>query len=168
MPGSQQSGAGKVGVSRVLRIETGTTRRARILRGLSQALRAAAQTKDSSAMERKDILAFLAMGLTSLQESVEETGSAWERRAYWVKADRFRLQWAWIPRILAPLEESLHHGDLIRGSACALEIAAILAELKVKAGRTKGRPWEGAWNAWLERVGSRPTAPPSISRHGSL
>jgi len=146
-------------MSRVLRIESGTTRRARILRGLAQALRAAAQTRNSSDAEVQDVLAFLAMGLMSLQDSVEETVSAWERRAYWVKADRFRQQWDWVPRMRARLEASLHQVDLIQAGGHALEIAAVLAELKVRAGRSKGKPWEGAWKAWLEWANSRPAAP---------
>jgi len=153
-------------VSRVLRTESGTTRRARVLRGLAQALRAAVQLKDSSSEEERDILAFLALGLATLQESVEETSSAWERKAYWVKADRFRQQWDWLPRILAVLEMSLQRGDLIRAGAYGLEIAVILADLKVSAGRPKGKPWNGAWNAWLQRAGSQLSAPSVSSRYG--
>jgi len=135
-------------MSRVIRIESGASTRTRVLRRLAQALRAATQPTNSSGAEARDILAFLALGLATLQESVEETASAWERRGYWVKADQFRQKWAWGPRVLASLEASLHQGDLLRAGASALEIAAILADLRVDAGRGRGKAWRGAWEAW--------------------
>ncbi len=117
---------------------------------MAQALRAAAEPRVSSGAEERDILAFLALGLAQLQASVVETTSAWERRSYWVKADRFRQQWEWVPRNLTRLEASLDRSDLIQAGACGLEIAAALAHLKVKPGRAKTRPWVGAWRAWLD------------------
>ena len=115
---------------------------------MAQALRAAADPTVSSGTEERDILAFLALALAELQESVRETTVAWERRAYWVKADRFRQQWEWVPRNLARLETSLRQDDMLQAGACGLEIAVHLADLKVKPGRTKSEPWKGAWRAW--------------------
>jgi len=121
------------------------------MRGMAQALRAAAEPADSSRTEEREILAFLALGLAELQESVMETTVAWERRAYWVKADRFRHQWGWVPRNLARLETSLRQDDMLQAGACGLEIAGLLADLKVKPGRATSRPWKGAWRAWEAR-----------------
>ena len=117
---------------------------------MARSLRAAAQPEVLSGAEERNILAFLALGLAELQVSVTETTSAWERRAYWVKADRFRQQWEWVPRNLARLEASLRQADLIQARACGLEVAVALANLKVKPGRAKARPWEGAWRAWSQ------------------
>jgi hypothetical protein len=47
---------------------------------MAQALHAAAEPVQSSGAEEHDILAFLALGLAELQQSVTETTSAWERR----------------------------------------------------------------------------------------
>ena len=137
-------------MSRILRSERGTTNRARIMRSMAQALRAAAEPEDSSGAEERDIPAFLALGLAELQDSVTETTSAWERRAYWVKADRFRQQWEWVPRNLARLEASLDQADLIQAGACGVEVAAALADLKIRPGKAKAKPWKGAWRAWSE------------------
>ena len=136
-------------MSRILRTESGTTRRGRILRSMAQALRAAVRSGESPADDVQDILAFLALALTELQESVDETTSAWERRAYWVKADRFRMEWQWLPRLRGRLEAALERGDLVGAGGHGLEIAAILADRKVNPGRG-AMPWKGAWRAWRE------------------
>jgi len=44
----------------------------------------------------KDIAAYIALLLDEVWKSIEDTSLAWEKRDYWVKADRFRQEWNWI------------------------------------------------------------------------
>lgn len=46
--------------------------------------------------EVKDMTATLVYALRGIAESVEVTTDAWEKRDYYVKADRFRLEWEWV------------------------------------------------------------------------
>ncbi len=46
--------------------------------------------------EVKDMTATLVFALRGIAESVEVTTDAWEKRDYYVKADRFRLEWEWV------------------------------------------------------------------------
>jgi hypothetical protein len=46
--------------------------------------------------EVKDMTATLVFALRGIAESVEVTTDAWEKRDYYVKADRFRLDWEWV------------------------------------------------------------------------
>ena len=73
-------------MGRIVRTESGATRRRRILNGMAQALRAVAQRAEVSDDETREVLAFLALSLAELDESIEETAGAWERREYWLKA----------------------------------------------------------------------------------
>jgi hypothetical protein len=81
-----------------------------------------------------------------LQESVEET-SAWERRSYWVKADRFRAQWTWVPRFRR-IWKPRYGKATASGRGIETEIAGVLADLEIKPASVRGRPWVGAWAAW--------------------
>ena len=45
--------------------------------------------------ESKDMSATLVYSLRGIAETVEATTSAWEKRNYFLKADRFRLDWEW-------------------------------------------------------------------------
>ena len=54
--------------------------------------------------ESKDMAATLVFCLRGIAETIETTTTAWENRNYFLKADRFRLQWEWV----MPASERLH------------------------------------------------------------
>jgi hypothetical protein len=116
---------------------------------MAQALRAVSSQPAPGESDTREILAFLALALAQLQASVEETAVAWERRSYWVKADRFRRDWEWAPRLRSALDGALGEGDLDRAAACGIELAMALAASRVKPGRSVAGLWAGAWKAWL-------------------
>jgi hypothetical protein len=137
-------------VGRIVRTDSGAGRRTRILKSMALALRAAAA--DSPADDEvPEILAFLALCLRELNESFEETARAWERREYWLKADRFRSEWAWVPRILGRLEPALTARDWDRARACGMELASVLADRRLRVPDSKATPWRGAWDAWVQK-----------------
>jgi len=45
--------------------------------------------------ESKDMAATLVFCLRGIAETIETTTTAWEKRNYFLKADRFRLEWEW-------------------------------------------------------------------------
>lgn len=148
-------------MSRIIRAESGVTRRNRILRAMVLAIRSTSTASPPEAEPRRDVFAFLAISLRELEKSVEETTTAWERRAYWLKADQFRQEWAWAGRLRPPLEEALSVGDWNRAGACGMELATFLAGRKLRVAHSRARPWDGAFKVWLERHGveMRPRAP---------
>lgn len=46
--------------------------------------------------EVKDMAAAIVLALRGIAETVESTMGAWEKRDYYLKADRFRLEWEWV------------------------------------------------------------------------
>jgi hypothetical protein len=138
-------------VARIVRTESGATRRNRILNGMGQALRAVAQRSDVTDAENREVLAFLALSLTELDESVEETARAWEKREYWLKADRFRSEWAWVQAISGRLEGALRVGDWTQARGCGMDLANVLAKRRLRPRDLTARPWRGAWDAWVQK-----------------
>ena len=45
--------------------------------------------------EAKDMVAALVFSLRGIDDSVKTTLDAWEKRNYFLKADRFRIEWEW-------------------------------------------------------------------------
>ncbi len=45
--------------------------------------------------EAKDMAATLVFALRGIAETIEESTVAWEKRNYFLKADRFRRRWEW-------------------------------------------------------------------------
>lgn len=136
-------------MSRIVRTESGATRRRRLLQGMAQALREVSRSPAPSATESRQILAFLSLALAQLQASVEDTAGAWERRSYWVKADRFRRDWGWVSHVRSALDAALQEADLERAAACGMELATAIAAIRVRPGRSIAGLWDGAWEAWL-------------------
>ncbi len=142
-------------MSRIVRTETGTTRRRKLMQGIAQTLRAFSQPPAPGREQSRQMLAFLALALAQLQESVEETATAWEKRSYWVKADRFRRDWEWAPRLLSAMDGALEAADFERAAACGMELATAIAAQRLKPGRPIPGLWNGAWNAWQAARDSR-------------
>jgi hypothetical protein len=141
-------------MSRIIRVESGVTRRNRILRAMVLAIRSTATASPPRAEPARDVFAFLALSLRELEKSVEETTAAWERRAYWLKADQFRQEWAWAGRLRPPLDQALRSGSWDKAAACGMELATILAGRKLRVAQSHAKPWDGAYKVWLERHGA--------------
>ncbi|HSB90202.1 MAG TPA: hypothetical protein VLD63_09280 [Anaerolineales bacterium] len=131
-------------MSRVIRVESASRSRERLLQGIAAALRFAA-SRSSAPPDEADLLAFLDACVSGLRQSVDDTATAWEKRGYWLKADRFRQEWAWAERIGIPLQAALASGDLDRARALGMELATPIREVRLPASWTKARPWAGAW-----------------------
>jgi hypothetical protein len=63
--------------------------------------------KSSFDQESQDLTALIVFSLRRLAEGVEQTTTAWEKRDYFLKADRFRLQWEWVDDTAYALESAL-------------------------------------------------------------
>lgn len=103
--------------------------------------------------ERRNMLAFLALCLEEIRNSVDETCHAWEKRDYWVKADRFRLDWAWAQSAHAKLTEQLREDDFEGGAATAARLGSRLNDISLPRRSSAGEPWADAWASWRQSQG---------------
>ena len=90
-------------MSRIINTEGApATRRNRMRRTIAEALRHL-MTKQTFDAESKDLTAMMVLALRDINLSIDQTASAWEKRDYYMKAEHFRREWAWI----GPLERML-------------------------------------------------------------
>ena len=75
--------------------ESGTTYRNRLSKSIVLAIRKLMQ-KGQPDRESLDMAAYVALALEKIEESVDSSAIAWEKRDYWLKADRFRMKWGWM------------------------------------------------------------------------
>ncbi|MHB1294731.1 MAG: hypothetical protein ACYC4R_07010 [Anaerolineae bacterium] len=61
--------------------------------------------------ETKDMAAAVVIALRGIVESVEVTTAAWEKRDYYLKADKFRLEWEWAAPAADRLCEVVRQGQ---------------------------------------------------------
>lgn len=139
-------------MSRVFRTEQPAERRRKLMQQMGVTLRHAAEHSVAED-ERKDMLAFLALCLSEISTSVNETCRAWERRDYWVKADRFRLDWGWAQAAHGVLEEQLRSGDIDGGVMTAGRLGSHLGDVNLPRRTSVGAPWSNAWDIWRQSQG---------------
>ncbi len=81
-------------MGRVINPDSTGKQRNQLMRTAAELLRRISQ-KDSIDTEAKDMLAALVYCLRAIDEGIESSAQAWERRDYWMKADELRQRWSW-------------------------------------------------------------------------
>ena len=93
----------------------------------------------------RDLVAFIALALQVIAEGIEVSVAAWEKRDYWVKADRFRMDWSWAGATAAKLKSAVLADDWATIATSLPTIAAKFGKIKVSDNHRLGSPWVGAF-----------------------
>jgi hypothetical protein len=93
----------------------------------------------------RDLVAFIALSLEAINLTVNTTVAAWEKRDYWVKADRFRMDWEWAAILGSAMRQATLTEDWAAIAVNAAKIAQHLSDVKVSDRHRMGTPWVGAW-----------------------
>src|SRR3954468_10908821 len=81
-------------MSRIINPDSAGKERTQLTKGIILSIRELAKQADPGP-ESRDMAAFIALALTVISESIDISVAAWEKRGYWVKADKFRMEWLW-------------------------------------------------------------------------
>ena len=100
--------------------------------------------------EVKDLSAFIAIALEEIHTTVDQTATAWEKRGYWVKADRFRMEWYWVDLHYQEMIKTIKNRDWERIGPLVIQIAQKVGSIKLPKRNMKETPWRGAWNRLKE------------------
>ena len=134
-------------MSTVINPESAAKFRKKLLQHVALALRASA-SEEGAQGEYKDILAFIVLSLQAITSSVDQTAIAWEKREYWIKADRFRLDWKWAEDAETSLAQALKVKDWKAAARVGSDLAVRLKDVHVSNRMAKTQPWVGAWLCW--------------------
>jgi hypothetical protein len=131
-------------MSRIIHTEGAGKDRPRLLKSISLAIRELG--KQTSLDEQTlDLLAYLVFALEAIATGIEESVIAWEKRGYWIKADRFRMEWQWAGQLAARLRTALLQGNWAEASQLTAQIAQKISHITVPEHHRLGKPWVGAW-----------------------
>lgn len=133
-------------MSRVINPDSAGKDRTRLSKSVVVCVRELAKQTEVTA-EAKDMAAFIALALESIADGIDASVAAWEKRGYWVKADRFRMEWMWAGQYASKMRDAVLADDWAA-------IAMLLPQIAKKFGRTVvsdnhrlGKPWMGAYKA---------------------
>ncbi len=129
-------------MSRLINGTNPGTERNQLRRTIAEALRRLL-TKSKVDDEAKDLVALIVYSLRGIAAGIDQSASAWEKRDYFVKADKFRMEWAWAEKYANKLEVMLR-GEMWGDLPIALaELAPKFSDITItKYVRTEAL-WQG-------------------------
>lgn len=140
-------------MSRVINLNGSGKERTQLTRGIVLALRELVQQKEPG-QQTRDLAAFIALALEAIAETIDSSVEAWEKRGYWLKADRFRMEWAWTATLGSAMRKAVSGDDWSSVAITAAQVAQKLGSVDVPQRHRLGTPWVGAW----ERLRASETA----------
>jgi len=121
-------------------------RRSRLVKEIALALRELMGQQQANATT-KDLAAFIGLSLQEIAQGIDRSVAAWEKRGYWVKADRFRLEWEWSERLGANMRKAVLEEDWGTVALSAAQVAQKIGPVTISPRHRMGAPWTGAWKA---------------------
>jgi hypothetical protein len=131
-------------MSRVINPDSAGNQRTKLTKSIVLALRELARQQDTG-KEARDLTAFITVALRAVAAGIDASVAAWEKRGYWVKADKFRMEWAWTGPVAEKLRAALDTEDWATVAVLAAQIGQRLGKIQIAENHRLGKPWAGAY-----------------------
>lgn len=131
-------------MSRVINPQSAGKERNRLTKAIVISIRELAKQTEPGE-EAQDLAAFIALALLAIAEGIDVSVAAWEKRDYWVKADRFRMDWAWTGQIGEKMKNAVLEDDWGSIVTLSAQIAQKMQKVKVSDKHRMGQPWVGGY-----------------------
>ncbi|MEP7134296.1 MAG: hypothetical protein ABI904_05135 [Chloroflexota bacterium] len=131
-------------MSRVINPESAGKDRTRLTKAIVLAVRELAKQKEVN-NDAKDLAAFIALALKTISEGIDASVAAWEKRDYWVKADKFRMEWMWSGLYADKMKVAIFTDDWGTIAMLMPQIAMKFSKIEVSDNHRLGKPWVGAY-----------------------
>jgi hypothetical protein len=132
-------------LGRIINPEGAGKQRQRLSRSIVLAIR---ELMKQSEINRDvcDLASYIALGLAAIDKTIDQTVEPWEKRGYWIKADRFRLQWDWTQKLASEMRTAILHENWQTVALITAKVAEELGDVDIPKRHKLGTPWNGAWD----------------------
>ncbi len=141
-------------MSRVINSDNTGSERTRLTKTIVIAIRELMKQSEASDISR-DLIAYILLSLDRIFETVDISVEAWEKRGYWIKADRFRMDWDWSKILADRLRPFVLAEDYQEIIPIAVEIAQVFSTIKIAEHHRLGTPWVGSWQVLQNKMKDR-------------
>ena len=132
-------------MGRVINPDGAGKNRTNMTRSVVLALRELVKQNETN-QQTLDLAAFIVLALEAIAATIDSSVEAWEKRGYWLKADRFRMEWAWTVSLGQTMRKAVMQQDWALVAVTAAQIAGKLNNIEVPQRHKLGTPWVGAWD----------------------
>jgi hypothetical protein len=136
-------------MGRVITVDGTGTERNRLRRTIAEALRLLGQ-KEAIDDEARDLAALIVYSLRQIAQGVDTSAKAWEKRDYYMKADRFRSEWEWVDRSVKELEDILRQGRWNHLSVALAKLIPRFSDIKLTKMTRSPDLWHGCYQRFLK------------------
>ncbi len=139
-------------MSRVVNPNSTGKERNQLMRTAAELLRRLSQ-KSAVDDEAKDMVAMLVFCLRGIEEGIEKSAEVWEKRDYWIKAERLRQKWSWAGNAAATLEQIVQQEKWEQLPQAMAALLPHFSEIKILRFTRDPSTWQGAYRRLREQLG---------------
>jgi hypothetical protein len=136
-------------MSRVINPDSAGKERTQLTKAIVLSVRQLARQSEIDDMTR-DMAAFIALALFKVDATIDVSVQAWEKRGYWVKADKFRMEWFWTGQLAGKIKEAIITEDWATVALLSAQVGQKLGKIQIAEHHRLGTPWVGAYKKLLE------------------
>ena len=140
-------------------VQTGDTpakRRRAHVRSAAEAIRRLAARDGLAAGvyddEARDLVAYLALHLRGVGETIEAAAQAWDDRDYWRKSEKLRADYRWAPQAAAEIERAAVAQDWDAVTGALVGLVPRFAAVTITRETRDADHWVGAYRALVRRA----------------
>jgi hypothetical protein len=101
--------------------------------------------------ESKDMVAAIVFALQEIHEGVDQSAQAWEKRGYWMKAERFLREWHWCGEMAANMDDVIRHEAWDLLPELLADLFPRFADIEIKSMTRTAVTWHGAHRRLLNQ-----------------
>jgi diacylglycerol kinase len=139
-------------MSRVVNVNSTGKNRNRLMRTAAELLRHLSQKAELD-NEAKDMAAHLVFCLRGVDDGIESSAMAWEKRDYWLKADQLRQRWSWAGNAAASLEAMIRNETWESLPGIMASLFSHFADIKITKFTRDSSEWHGACQRLADESG---------------
>lgn len=137
-------------MSRVINPDSAGKERGHLTKAIVLAVRELAKQTEVDDATR-DLASFIALALLRVDETIDVSVQAWEKRGYWVKADKFRMEWMWAKQLGEKMRNGVLENDWGVVALTAAQVGQKLVKIKIPERHRLGTPWVGAYHSLISQ-----------------
>ena len=132
-------------MSRVINPDSAGKQRNQLMRTVAEILRRLSQKHDID-NEVKDMVATLVFCFREIDEGIDQSAAAWEKRDYWVKAEEVRQRWSWAVDMSDQLKAMVYNNSWEQMPQMMLKLLPRVADIKITKLTRKESDWLGNYD----------------------
>ncbi|MCU0511149.1 MAG: hypothetical protein MUE40_01120 [Anaerolineae bacterium] len=132
-------------MARVINTNSPQKRRNHLMRTIAEILRGLGQ-KHSIDDEARDMAATIVFCLRDIDDTINESIQAWEKRNYYKKADDFQEKWWWAAQYALRVEKLVREAKWEDLPAVMMKLFPYFAEIEINKPMRDEKDWLGGYD----------------------